>query len=110
MYHFIKAMKYTSQIWNGNVNIEGIVSQNMFLKPLSVMFALLVDVMGIVIFTGALLVAGILDSERYLMLQYLKHANMQRRVNYITEVVESLTNDSVIQDKTKKLLIAMLWV
>ena len=101
-------MKYTSQIWNGNVNIEGLVSQNMFLKPLSVMFALLVDVMGIVIFSGALLVAGILDSERYVRLNYHKHAKMHRRLNYITEVVESLTNDITIQNKTKKLLIDML--
>jgi len=101
-------MKYTSQIINGNVNIESLVSQNKYLKPVSIVFALWVALMGLIIFTGALTIALGLDSERYLMLQYLKHAKMQRRVNYITQVVESLTNDSVIQDKTKKLLIEML--
>ena len=101
-------MKYISQIINGNVNIESLVITNKYLKPVSIVFALWVALMGLIIFTGALTVALGLDSERYVRLNYLKHAKMQRRVNYITEVVESLTSDITRQCEAKKLLIEML--
>ena len=101
-------MKYTSQIINGNVNIESLVSTNKYLKPVSIVFALWVALMGLIIFTGALTIALGLDSERYVRLNYLKHAKLQRRVNYITEVVESLTSDITRQCEAKKLLIEML--
>ena len=101
-------MKYTSQIWNGKVNIESLVSQNKYLKPVSFVFALWVALMGLIIFIGALTIALGLDSERYVRLNYLKHAKLQRRVNYITQIVESLTSDIARQCEAKKLLIEMI--
>ena len=53
-------MKYTSQIINGNVNIESLVSQNKYLKPISIVFALWVALMGLIIFTGAGTMRGLM--------------------------------------------------
>jgi hypothetical protein len=60
--------------------------------------------MGIAIFSGALVLAFGLDSERYMILKYYQHQRKQHRLNYVVEVINSLTDDSSVRELSYKLM------
>ena len=84
-------MKYTNLVINGNIDIEGIVSEKRVLKPFMILIAITVSITGIIILTGALPFAGVIDSGRYIKLQYYHYAKIQRHKRYFEEVLVSLS-------------------
>ena len=87
-------MKYTNQIINGKIDIQSLVSDNKYWKPLTILVALIASIFGVVILSGSLPVVISMDSERYLRLKYYQHVRKQHRLNYVVEVINSLTEDS----------------
>ena len=59
----MKAMKYTNQIINGDVNIESLVSNRKYFKPATIMMTIPVAIFGL-----ALLPAAGMDLGRYVHL------------------------------------------
>jgi len=101
-------MKYTNQVINGDVNIQGLISNKKYLKPATVIMTLPVAVFGLIIFALALIPASGMDLCRYVHLQYHRQLKIYHRVNYINEVTKSLTSDRNERDDACKLLIEML--
>jgi len=101
-------MKYTNQIINGDVNIQGLISNKKYLKPATVIMTLPVAVFGLIIFALALIPASGMDLGRYMRLEYLRQVKLYHRVNYITEVTKSLSSDKNERKEACKLLIEML--
>ena len=66
-------MKYINSIINCDVDITSLISDRSGLKQLSILMVLPVAMAGVVIFSGMIPLAAIMDSGRYLKLQYLKH-------------------------------------
>lgn len=101
-------MKYTNQIINGDVNIQGLISSRKYLKPATVVMTLPVAVFGLIIFALALIPASGMDLGRYIKLEYHRQVKLYHRVSYITEVVKSLTDDRNKRNEACKLLTSML--
>jgi hypothetical protein len=101
-------MKYTNQIINGKIDIQSLVSDNKYWKPLTILIALLASVFGIVILSGSLPVVMTIDSERYLRLKYYQHLRRQHRLDYAMEVVNSLTEDSREREVSYRMLAELI--
>jgi hypothetical protein len=101
-------MKYTNQVINGDVNIQGLISLRKYLKPATVVMTLPIAIFGLIIFTLALIPASGMDFGRYVRLEYLRQLKIYHRVNYINEVAKSLTSDKNERDEACKLLTSML--
>ena len=101
-------MKYTNQIINGEVNIQGLISNKRYLRPATIVMTLPVAIFGLILFTVALLPAAGMDFGRYMKLEYLRQVKMYHRVNYINEAVASLTSDKNTAQQVCKRLTAML--
>ena len=101
-------MKYTNQVINGDVNIQGLISSRKYLKPATIVMTLPVAVFGLIIFALALIPASGMDFGRYVRLEYLRQLKIYHRVNYITQVTKSLTSDKNERNEACKLLIQML--
>lgn len=101
-------MKYTNQVINGDVNIQGLISNKRYLKPATVVMTLPVAVFGLIIFALALIPASGMDLGRYVRLEYLRQVKIYHRVNYINAVTKSLTDDRNERNEACKLLIEML--
>ena len=101
-------MKYTNQIINGEVNIQGLISNKRYLKPATVIMTLPVAMFGFILFGLALLPAAGMDLGRYVKLEYLRQVKIYHRINYITDVVGSLTTDKNVQNQYCKLLTEMI--
>jgi len=101
-------MKYTNQIINGEVNIQGLISNKRYLKPATVIMTLPVAMFGFILFGLALLPAAVMDLGRYVKLEYLRQVKIYHRVNYINEAVASLTSDKNTAQQVCKRLTAML--
>ena len=86
-------MKYTNQVINGDVNIQGLISNKRYLRPATIVMTLPVAIFGLILFTVALLPAAGMDFGRYVRLEYLRQVKIYHRVNYITQVTKSLTSD-----------------
>ena len=96
-------MKYTNQIINGDVNVQGLISNKKFLKPATIMMTIPVAIFGFVL----LPVAG-MDLGRYFKFEYHKQVKLYHRMNYITGAVASLTDDRNVRKEVCKLLNEML--
>jgi hypothetical protein len=101
-------MKYTNQIINGKIDIQSLVSDNKYWKPLTILIALLASVFGVVILSGSLPVVMSMDSERYLRLKYYQHQRKQHRLDYVVEVIRSLTEDSSVRELSYSRLIGLI--
>lgn len=101
-------MKYTNQIINGEVNIQGLISNKRYLRPATIVMTLPVAVFGLIIFALALIPASGMDLGRYVKLEYHRQLKIYHRVNYINEVAKSLKTDRNERDDACKLLIEML--
>ncbi len=101
-------MKYTNQIINGEVNIQGLISNKRYLRPATIVMTLPVAVFGLIIFGLALIPASGMDLGRYVKLEYYRQLKIYHRVNYINEVAKSLKTDRNERDDACKLLIEML--
>ena len=101
-------MKYTNQVINGDVNIQGLISNKRYLKPATVVMTLPVAVFGLIIFALALIPASGMDLGRYVKLEYLRQVKLYHRVNYINEITKSLTDDRNERDEACKLLISLI--
>ena len=101
-------MKYTNQIINGEVNIQGLISNKRYLRPATIVMTLPVAVFGLIIFALALIPASGMDLGRYVKLEYHRQVKMYHRVNYINEAVASLTSDKNTAQQVCKRLTAML--
>lgn len=101
-------MKYTNQILYGEVNIHGLISNNKYLRPATVVMTLPVAIFGVILFGLALLPAAGMDFGRYVRLAYLRQVKIYHRINYITDVVGSLTTDKNVQNQYCKLLTEMI--
>lgn len=101
-------MKYTNQVINGQVNIKGLVSNNRYLRPATIVMTLPVAIFGLVIFALALIPASGMDLGRYVKLEYLRQVKIYHRVNYINEITKSLTDDRNERNEACKVLISML--
>lgn len=97
-------MKYTNLIINGNIDVEGIVSDKIVLKPFTIIIAITVSVVGVIILAGALPIAGVADGGRYMKLQYYHYAKVQRHKRYIEEVLISL---SVLKKEMKSYILQL---
>lgn len=91
-------MKYINLIINGNINVEGIVSNKKVFKPFTILIAITVSIAGVIILIGVLPLAGAIDSGRYAKLRYYHYVKVQRHKKYIEEVLISL---SIPKDKAK---------
>jgi hypothetical protein len=101
-------MKYTNQVINGDVNIQGLISNKKYLKPATIVMTLPVAVFGLIIFGLALIPASGMDLGRYVKLEYHRQLKIYHRVNYINEITKSLTTDKNERNEACKLLIEML--
>lgn len=101
-------MKYTNQILYGEVNIQGLISNNKYLRPATVVMTLPVAIFGVILFGLALLPAAGMDLGRYVRLAYVRQVKIYHRINYITDVVGSLTTDKNVQNQYCKLLSEMI--
>jgi len=101
-------MKYTNEILNGDVNIQGLISNKKYLKPATVILTLPVAILGFVLFVLAFLPAAGMDLGRYVKLEYFRQVKIYHRVNYITKAVASLTSDKDAAQKVYKQLIEMI--
>ena len=99
----MKAMKYTNQIINGDVNVKGLISNRKYLKPATIMMTIPIAIFGL-----ALLPAAGMDLGRYVKFEYHKQVKLYHRVNYITGTVASLTDDRNVRNEVCKLLNEML--
>ena len=100
----MELMKYTNQIINGKIDIQSVVSTNKYWKPLTILIALIASIFGIVILSGSLPVVMSMDSERFLRLKYYQYQRKQHRLNYVVEVINSLTEDSEVREVSYKLI------
>ena len=101
-------MKYTHQIINGTVNIDGLLSNNKYLRPASILLAIQVAVVGLVLLAGALPFAVLLDGGRILKLTLHRQIRNYQLRCYITDVVASVTTDRYVQNRSRELLNGML--
>ena len=101
-------MKYTNQVINGDVNIQGLISNKKYLKPATVVMTLPIAIFGLIIFTLALIPASGMNLGRYVKLEYHRQLKIYHRVNYINEVTKSLTDDRNERNEACKLLTSML--
>jgi hypothetical protein len=67
-----------------------------------------VAMFGLILFCLALIPASGMDFGRYVRLAYVRQVKIYHRINYITDVVGSLTTDKNVQDQYCKLLTQML--
>ena len=67
-------MKYTNQIINGDVNVQGLISNKKYLKPATVMITTPVAIFGLV-----LLPAAEMDLGRYVKFEYHKQVKLYHR-------------------------------
>ena len=101
-------MKYTHQIINGNVNIEGLLSNNKYLRPATILLALQVAIVGLILLVGALPFAVLLDGGRILKLTLHRQIRNYQLRCYITDVVASVTTDRYVQSRSREILNGML--
>lgn len=101
-------MKYTNQVIDGDVNIQGLISSRKYLRPATIVMTLPIAIFGLIIFTLALIPASGMDLGRYIKLEYHRQVKLYHRVNYINEVTKSLSSDKNERNEVCKLLIEML--
>jgi hypothetical protein len=66
-------MKYTDKIINGNINIEGLISNKRIFKHLTIGLALPVAFAGVIILSSMTPFTLTLDGYRYVKLQYIQY-------------------------------------
>ena len=71
----MKAMKYTNQIINGDVNVKGLISNRKYLKPATIMMTIPIAIFGL-----ALLPAAGMDLVRYVKFEYHKQVKLYHRI------------------------------
>lgn len=101
-------MKYTNQIIYGDVNIQGLISTNKYLRPATILFTLPIAIFGLIVFLCALPFAATMDFSRYLRYEYKHQLRLYHRTHGIMEMIGSLTEDKQLRELTCKQLISML--
>ena len=84
-------MKYTNYIINGHLAIDSIVSNKWYFKHLTIIIGLCTAIFGLIILTGFLLIALIIDSSRYAKLRYYHYAKVYNNYLYINSILSSLS-------------------
>jgi len=98
-------MKTTKYILNGNfINIDGIVSENVIFKPITIIMGSAVAIFGILILMCVLPCAIMIDNGRYIKLQYYLHIKERRKYRTLYHVLKPL---SVTQRETKQLILLL---
>ena len=84
-------MKYTNYIINGNIiHIDEMISDNKALRPITIMAALPVAILGVPILASSIPMALFADGTRYVRYRYYQYMKNYRRFRYYDSVFTSL--------------------